>query len=153
MLCGVTVMLSLVWKLQANSLQCSVSLGCTVLGTRNREMEFLGEENDSGPSWSPMMWVIGVEQVLPQHNQLLDGESGLPTMEMSYWHPLSSLNMCWRWRALDLSWQFHCSHNSLMAPLAESYPSILLQTFVIGITLLICFPSFCSKTRFKILLS
>lgn len=70
-------------------------------------------------SGSPMMWVTGVLQVLHQHNQLLEGESGLPTMEMSYWHALSSLNMYWRWRAPDLSWQFHCSHNSLMAQLPE----------------------------------
>lgn len=33
---------------------------------------------------SPMMRVIGVWQVLHQHNQLLDGESGPLPMEMSY---------------------------------------------------------------------
>lgn len=94
-------------------------------------------------SGSPMMWVTGVEQVLHRHNQPLDGESGLPTMETRYWHPLSSTNVCRRWRALDLdpSWQLHCSHNSLMAPLAGSHPSRLSQTFIIEIGLLICFPS------------
>ena len=94
-------------------------------------------------SGSPMMWVTGVEQVLQRHNQPLDGESGLPTMETRFWHPLSSPNVCRRWRALGLdpSWQLHCSHNSLMVPLAGSHPPRLSQTFIIEIGLLICFPS------------
>ena len=138
---------SLVGKLQPNSLGWSVSLGRAVLDARGREMEvnFFGRRVILGHlvSGSPMMWVTGVEQVLHRHNQPLDGESGPPTMETRYWHPMSSPNVCRRWRALDLdpSWQLHCSHNSLMAPLAGSHPSRLSQTFIIEIGLLICFLS------------
>ena len=103
------VMVSLVRKLHPYSLGAFVS-----------RLHRLGREE--GDSWrgilrerlilshlvsgSPMMWLSGVEQVLHQCNQPLDGESGCPDyMEMSYWHPLSSLNMCWHWKALDLSWR------------------------------------------------
>lgn len=65
----------------------------------------------------------------------------LPTMEMSYWHRLSSRNMRQGWRARDLSWQFYCSHNSVMPLLTGSHPPRLLQTFVTQIALLIRSPS------------
>lgn len=35
-----------------------------------------------------------VQQILQQYNQLLSGTLGFADMEMSYWHHLSSLNMC-----------------------------------------------------------
>lgn len=142
-------MVSLVRKLQHNLLQCTLSLGGLALDMSRGGMKgflfFLGRRMTLSHlvSGSPMMWFIGVWQVLHQHNELRDGELGLSTMEMSYWHPPSSLTMCWQWRALDLSWRFHCSHNSLMAPSAGSHPSRFLQTFVIEITLLICFPYSC----------
>lgn len=53
--------------------------------------------------------------------------------------------MCWRWRVLDLSWHFHCSHNSLIGPHGGSYPSGVLPTFVIEITHLIYFLSISSS--------
>lgn len=156
-------MVSLVRKLQHNLLQCTLSLRGLALDMSRGGMKgflffyfFLGRRMTLSHlvSGSPMMWFIGVWQVLHQHNELRDGELGLSTMEMSYWHPPSSLTMCRQWRALDLSWRFHCSHNSLMAPSAGSHPSRFLQTFVIEITLLICFPYSCIFgkywTRFKI---
>lgn len=88
-----------------------------------------------------MMGGIRVQQTLQQYNQLLNGTLGFADMEMSYWHRLSSLNMCWRWRGLDLSGQFHCSCTSLMAPLRDSYLSRLMQTFITEIALLIRSPS------------
>lgn len=102
-----------------------------------------------------MMWGIRVQQILQQYNQLLNGTLGFADMEMCYWHHLSSLNMCWRWRGLDLSGQFHCSCTSLMAPLRDSYLSHLMQTFITEIALLIRSPSvsppfFLSELRLKL---
>ena len=51
MLSGVTVMVSLVRKLQPNSPRCSMSLGCAGLDARKREVEGnFSEKADSGPS-------------------------------------------------------------------------------------------------------
>lgn len=111
-----------------------------------------GEKNDSGAVLSLGVQWCGLLECSRFYKGAISCSiirQALPTMEMSYWHHLSSRNMRQGWRARDLSWQFYCSHNSVMALLTGSHPPRLLQTFVTQIALLIRSPSVLSSLFFS----